>query len=193
MRIGALYFINDAKRYILGNCPSLYNEICRTIESVDAYSHTFVSKSKTKRLMGKTVYAPKGLNESFRNNFESCGWHKNSFKLKISYDGVEFMDGYRQPKPTSARNEVDFLKERVAVEVQFGYMNYSFYDHLLKMPLFTNKGVIDVGVSIIPMKSFTKNMSDGTIDFLRAVRDMKKAEHAGLQVGARILILGVDA
>ena len=59
-------------------------------------------------------------------------------------------------------NQTDFVKERVAVEVQFG--KYAFVAHsdlFVKHLSFYVSDIIDVGIEILPMKELEREMSSG--------------------------------
>ena len=58
-------------------------------------------------------------------------------------------------------NQVDFVKDRVAVEVQFGKYFAVQYDLHVKHTFFFERGDIDVGIEIIPMHSLMREMSSG--------------------------------
>ena len=63
--------------------------------------------------------------------------------------------------PISSYNQTDFVKERIAVEVQFGKYSFVAYDLFVKHMAFYVGDVIDVGIEILPMKSMQVNMSSG--------------------------------
>jgi hypothetical protein len=56
---------------------------------------------------------------------------------------------------TRSYNQTDFVKNRVAVEVQFGKYFSVAYDMFVKHLAFYVGDVIDVGVEIVPMKSLS--------------------------------------
>lgn len=58
-------------------------------------------------------------------------------------------------------NQTDFIKERVAVEIQFGKYAFVAYDLFVKHMAFFVGDVIDVGVEILPMKELQQEMSSG--------------------------------
>ena len=64
-------------------------------------------------------------------------------------------------KPIFSYNQTDFVKERVAVEVQFGKYAFVAYDLFVKHMAFFIRDVIDLGVEILPMKSLQEQMSSG--------------------------------
>lgn len=58
-------------------------------------------------------------------------------------------------------NQTDFIKDRVAVEVQFGKYSFVAHDLFVKHMSFYINGNIDVGIEIVPMKSMERDMSSG--------------------------------
>ena len=58
-------------------------------------------------------------------------------------------------------NQTDFVKDRVAVEVQFGKYSFVAFDLFVKHLAFYVRDVIDVGVEILPMKELQSEMSSG--------------------------------
>lgn len=64
-------------------------------------------------------------------------------------------------RPIYSYNQTDFVKDRVAVEVQFGKYSFVAYDLFVKHMAFFVGDVIDVGVEILPMKELQGEMSSG--------------------------------
>lgn len=63
--------------------------------------------------------------------------------------------------PIYSYNQTDFVKERVAVEVQFAKYAFVAYDLFVKHMAFFVGDVIDVGIEIVPMKALQAEMSSG--------------------------------
>ena len=61
--------------------------------------------------------------------------------------------------PIFSYNQTDFVKDRVAIEVQFGKYSFVAYDLFVKHLAFYVGDQIDVGVEILPMKSLQSQMS----------------------------------
>lgn len=88
-------------------------------------------------------------------------------------------------------NQTDFVKQRVAVEVQFGKYSFIAYDLFVKHMAFYVGNEIDVGVEILPMKSLQAKMSSGPGYYEGALYDLIRQ---GRGVPAVPLVLvGVDA
>jgi len=64
-------------------------------------------------------------------------------------------------KPIYSYNQTDFVKDRIAVEVQFGKYSFVAYDLFVKHLAFYVGDRIDVGIEILPMKSLQSQMSSG--------------------------------
>lgn len=73
-------------------------------------------------------------------------------KLEIKQAGFE---------PIYSYNQTDFVKNRVAVEIQFGKYAFVAYDLFVKHLAFYVGDEIDVGIEILPMKSLQSQMSSG--------------------------------
>ena len=88
-------------------------------------------------------------------------------------------------------NETDFVKDRVAVEVQFGKYSFVAHDLYVKHLTFFAADKIDVGVEILPMKSLSREMSSGPTFF---EKDLSNVLRQGRGVpGVPLVVLGVGA
>jgi hypothetical protein len=84
---------------------------------------------------------------------------------------------------------MDFVKNRLGVEVQFGKYAFMVYNVCAKMTIFRNQGVIDMGIEIVPLKELALEMSSGVSYFEQFVWDL---EHRGVSdIDIPVLILGV--
>lgn len=64
-----------------------------------------------------------------------------------------------------AFREMDFIKNRLGVEVQLGKYAFIVYNVCAKMTIFRNLDVIDTGIEVVPVKSFADEMSTGVSYF----------------------------
>jgi hypothetical protein len=71
-------------------------------------------------------------------------------------------------------NQTDFVKRRVAVEVQFGKYSFIAYDLFVKHLAFYVGDAIDVGVEILPTKSMQEQMSSGPGYYEGALYDIAR-------------------
>ena len=64
-------------------------------------------------------------------------------------------------EPIMTYNQTDFVKDRVAVEIQFGKYAFVAHDLFVKHMSFFISDDIDVGIEVVPMKSMEREMSSG--------------------------------
>ena len=187
MIIAAEYSFKDGD-FIKEKYSHLLQEIEEVIGAVDATLYkTKISKEKGQ--VGRRLYSPPELNTSIAQNFESKGWAKGE-KVKCVYSTDYYRPGYPHPKLHPATREIDFLKERLGIEVQFGKYTFMVYNVCAKMTIFHNLGLIDAGIEIVPVKSMALEMSSGVSYFEQFVWDL---EHRGVSdIDIPVLVYGID-
>lgn len=167
MKIEAYYSHLNGYEYIQHHKPTLWKEIEEAISSVDAaVAKTKVSKEKT--MVGATLYSPKELNAAMHKALTVRGWKpsrtgfwvtgdpkliRKTLNMAPAEQRQEIEDAGAQG--TLSFNQTDFVKDRVAVEVQFGKYFSVAYDLFVKHLSFYVGDVIDVGVEIVPMKALS--------------------------------------
>lgn len=140
---------------------------------VDANNcRTKISKEKTKT--GKILYSPIDMNKAFKDLLEARSWHESraqyyvTANIKLARETLTFSANEQKKIIEDAGetayftyNQTDFVKERIAVEVQFGKYAFVAYDLFVKHMAFYIGNQIDLGIEILPMKSLTNEMSSG--------------------------------
>ncbi|MCK5522712.1 MAG: hypothetical protein KAI83_06205 [Thiomargarita sp.] len=86
---------------------------------------------------------------------------------------------------------MDFVKNAVGIEVQFGKYAFMVYNVCAKMTIFHNLSVIDVGIEIVSIKDFVVEMSSGVSYFEQFVWDLEARGVSNIDIP--VLILGVAA
>ena len=186
MIIAAEYSFNDGHS-IQETHPHLLKEVEDIIAAVDA-SHHKTKESKEITMPGKMLYSPPDLNNAFAEGFESKGWQKK--RVTCTYSTDHYRPGYSPKQMHPAYREMDFLKGRLGVEVQFGKYAFMVYNVCAKMTIFRNLGHIDAGIEIVPVKSFAGDMSTGVSYFEQFVWDLETRGVADIDIP--VLILGID-
>jgi len=189
MRIAGEYSFNGGKETVRKNYPKLFSEICDIIESVDA--HVCKTKASAEKTMpGKLLFSPTELNGSFEKQFTSRAWE--SVRVKCDYPTEYYVKGY-PPKPLrkGAFREMDFIKQKLGVEVQFGKYSFMVYNVAAKMTIFKNLGYIDTGIEIVPVKALADEMSSGVSYFEQFVWDLEQRGTSNIDIP--VLVLGIDA
>jgi len=173
MRIARYYSHLNGYEYLQYHKPHLWREIEAVIQAVDAQAcKTKISKEKT--MKGRRLFSPKDLNNSFATAFGVNNWHEKTTScwvtgddrlirqtLKLSEkDQKEAIEAANET-PIYSYNQTDFVKERVAIEVQFGKYAFVAFDLFVKHMAFFVGDVIDLGIEILPMKILQSEMSSG--------------------------------
>lgn len=163
MRIVGRYYFNDSQKTISAQYAPELEEISAAISAVNAADYlTKVSKEKT--MTGRMLYSPTALNKGFRAAFTGLGW--KNVRVKSDYSVEYYIDGYLPPSKTrGAFRDMDFVKNKLGVEVQFGKYSFMVYNVSAKMTIFRNLGVINAGIEIVPVKELAKKMSSGVSYF----------------------------
>lgn len=173
MRLVEKYSHLGGLEILLVHKPSLWKEIQDVIKRADA-SACRTKVSKEIRSKGKLFYSPRAMNKAIRNGFEKHKWLERRISYWVTTDArlirkTLFMNAAQQRaeienaglKAFPSHNQTDFVKERVAVEAQFGKYAFVAYDLFVKHLAFFVGDVIDVGVEILPMKELQQHMSSG--------------------------------
>jgi len=186
--VAAEYSFKKGKKIISARWADLLAEIEEVICSVDSERHK-TKASREKTMPGHMLYSPIALNRTIAAAFEARGWRKQ--KVECDYPRNFYRDGYDAKNLRSgAFREMDFLKRRLGIEVQFGKYAFMVYNVCAKMTIFNRLGFIDAGVEIVPVKSFADEMSTGVSYFEQFVWDL---EHRGeSNIDIPVLIYGID-
>jgi hypothetical protein len=187
MKIVGRYPFNDPTKIIETRYEAELAEIERAIRLVDAYQHhDKVSKEKTMR--DRVLYSPIRLNKAFHEAFFAMGW-KNE-RVKCDYPQQYYTDGYDPPPlAKGAFRDMDFVKNKVGVEVQFGKYSFMVYNVSAKMTIFHNLGIINVGVEIVPVKELANEMSSGVSYFEQFLWDLEQRGNSDIDIP--VLVLGI--
>lgn len=173
MKIVETYSHLNGLEYLLVHEPNLWREIQSVISNVDAEKYK-IKVSKEKTMKGKILYSPIGMNSEFKCLLRAKNWKESRVSYWVTKSErlirkTLTMSPEEQKKeieaagevPIFSYNQTDFVKGRVAVEVQFGKYSFVAYDLFVKHLAFYVGDHIDVGVEILPMKSLQSHMSSG--------------------------------
>lgn len=74
---------------------------------------------------------------------------------------------------SNSYKQIDFVKDRVLVEVQFGKYAFMFYD-MAKFQYFFNENRADVGIEIVPCHHLQQQMSTGVAYGEQLIYDIER-------------------
>ncbi len=173
MKIVETYSHLNGLEFLLVHKKKLWSEIKTVINAVDA-GGCKTKVSKESRTAGTVFYSPIDLNACFSRLLHAASWEESRVSYWVTRDvklirQTITLSPEEQKKeilaagqePIFSYNQTDFIKERVAVEVQFGKYSFVAYDLFVKHLAFYVGDKIDVGIEILPMKSLQREMSSG--------------------------------
>jgi len=173
MKIVQYYSHLNGFEYLKYHRPHIWDDLEAVVGSVDA------EKCRTKdsaeiRKKGRTLYSPIDMNKEFARLFAENKWSERRVTNWLAEDTSILREIMQlQPKeqktmiearglePIMTYNQTDFVKDRVAVEVQFGKYAFVAHDLFVKHMSFFISDDIDVGIEVVPMKSMEREMSSG--------------------------------
>ena len=120
--------------------------------------------SREKNRMGELLYNPRDMNAVIDGVLSAQGWAKMTENPNQMLENVE--------GSTGSRRVLDFAKNGVGVEVQFGKYAFIAYD-FVKFLTFYEEQRINVGVEITGMRSLRKEMSSGVGDWESSMQVLK--------------------
>lgn len=173
MRIVERYSHLNGEEFLRVHQRALWQEILDVLKSVDAKTCR-IKQSREKTKGGRLLYSPIAMNEAMAAGFHQRGWRQRRQTFWVTSDArilrrVQHLDANAQQDairnagrvPIRSYNQTDFVKDRVAVEVQFGKYAFVAHDLFVKHMAFFVSDVIDVGIEILPMKELEQEMSSG--------------------------------
>ena len=189
MIVAARYSFNKGAEAVTEKYPRLLAEIEAAIGAVDAEQHR-TKESKEKTMMGQMLYSPVDLNKAIKVPLFAQGWLNH--RVDCHYSTEHYTPEYAATVTENVGfRDMDFVKEKLGVEVQFGKYSFMVYNVAAKMTIFRNLGYIDTGVEVVPVKRFAQQMSSGVSYFEQFVWDLEQRGVADIDVP--VLILGIDS
>jgi hypothetical protein len=161
--------------------PQLLQEVYHVISEVKA-ARTKISKEKTKQ--GRELYAPLDMNAQFKERFDATGYKeiRDTYTIEIPNSSNTIPGAYKQ---------VDFVKDKVLIEVQFGKYAFMFYD-MAKFQYFFNENKADVGIEIVPCHDLHKQMSSGVSYGEQLVYDIERLKRHFPAVPVKVILIDAD-
>lgn len=161
--------------------PERGTEIYAVIRSIKA-RRLKISREKT--MTGRELYSPTDMNQQFRLVFREKGYHelRDTYTITLPNSDVRIPGAYKQ---------VDFVKDKLLVEVQFGKYAFMFYD-LAKFQYFFNENKCDVGVEIVPCHALQRQMSTGVSYGEQLVYDIERLKRHFPAVPIKVILIDAE-
>jgi len=192
----------NAREFLIVNKHHEYQEILDSISRVDA--NQFLKLSCDASKLGQIFYSQGNINSALKSLLHRHGWQERRVSYYVTNDEqttrdiINIHDKEQQKQLITSRgfdcystfNQIDFQKERIAVEVQFGKYFSVAYDLHVKHTFFYSRNDIDVGIEIIPTKAMEEHMDTGVPWFENEVTNVIREGRTNPPVP--ILLLGIE-
>jgi len=157
------------------------DEIYSIISKIRAQK-TKLSKEKT--MKGKKLFSPVDMNGRFKELFYQANFNelKDKYTITIPNSDISIPGAFKQ---------IDFVKNKVLVEVQFGKYAFMFYD-MAKFQYFFNENKAEVGVEIVPCHALQKQMSTGVSYGEQLVYDIERLKRHFPAVPVKVILIDSD-
>lgn len=138
-------------------------------------------------MVGELLYSPSALNSCFADGLNKSGWKESRTSYWVTDDYALIRktlllqpdEQKREIEGAGKRaifsyNQTDFVKDRVAIEIQLGKYSFIAYDLFVKHLAFYVGDHIDLGIEVLAMKSMQEHMSSGPGYYEGALYDMAR-------------------
>lgn len=161
--------------------PEINNEINNVISDVKAMR---LKQSKEKTMKGRMLFSPTDMNAQFKNKFNGLSFEeiRDYYTIEIPEYPVKVKNSFKQ---------IDFVKEKVLVEVQFGKYAFMFYD-MAKFQYFYNENKAEVGVEIVPCYYLQRQMSSGVSYGEQLVYDIERLKRHFPAVPVKVILIDAE-
>jgi len=173
MIIKDIYSHKGGLEYIRKNNPKELDDVYKAVESINIYKA--LSKKSHEKTKSSLLFSPIDMNNQLKKKLSKKKW-------------ISMSVGFKEHK--NAFREIDGLKNRLGLEIQFGKYAFMAYDIFSKMPIFKNRNLIDCGIELVLSHSMIKHMSTGVSSFRQIKLDIEARGIADLDIPT--LILGFE-
>ncbi|RLT33098.1 MAG: restriction endonuclease [Chloroflexi bacterium] len=177
MKIGGVYSIKSGVEVIETCYATQLAEIQKVIAEIDA-------------LQSQKNHSD-FLNYAFDRGFQRLGW-QSKVHIQCNYTADYYTPDYTAPSTAqAAQREMEFVNNRLGVEVQFGRYASVVYDICAKMTIFHKVGLIDAGIQILPLQELADKMPTDALSFEQIVWDLEQRGVSNIDIP--VMILGIRA
>lgn len=184
MKIVKTYSFKGGEEFIRSRHPEELADIQRAIGKLDAVS-CLTKKSMEKTKKGELLFSPLDMNHALKTTLHKDGWTKRAEGRRKKYAEPRHAFG------GAAFREMDGLKNKVGLEIQFGKYAFMGYDIFSKMVIFKNLGYIECGMEVVPARELSKQMSSGVSSFEQLLVDFEHRGESDIDIPVLVIAIGL--
>jgi len=185
VKVTGFYSHKGGQEFIEEHHSDELQEVIDAVSTLDAVD--CLRKSTSEKTKPNLLFSPTHMNHVLKTHLCPLGWTENVPDSK---------KGFREPrisigaKGGRAFREMDGIKNKVGLEIQFGKYAFMGYDIFSKMPIFANRNLISCGIELVVMPSMILNMSTGVSSFTQITDDMDARGVADIDIPT--VVLGME-
>lgn len=184
MKIINTYSFKGGEKFIKNKHPKELAEVIKAIEALDATT-CLTKESAEKTMQGQLLYSPRDMNDQMKHALHHKNWtEKATGKKKIYSEPRHKFGGGRF-------REMDGIKNKVGLEIQFGKYAFMGYDIFSKMVIFNKLGYIECGIEVVPAEELVQQMSTGVSSFDQLLVDLEYRGESNIDIPVYIIGVGL--
>ena len=185
MKVINTYSFKGGEQFLKRRHPKELREVFDAIKALDAtLCLTKESKEKTKK--GQVLFSPVDMNNYLKLVFHQKGWTLKAGKGRKK----KFVEP-RHAFGKGRFREMDGIKNKVGLEIQFGKYAFMGYDIFSKMIIFKNLKYIECGVEVVPSSELVKQMSTGVSSFEQLLVDFENRGVSNIDIPVFVMSIGL--
>lgn len=181
MKIAALYSHKNAERIFRTQYKTYFQEIVTIIERIDA-EDCRPERSPYATPEEPLLYDPQLLSKHLGDALGFRHWAP--LQIEIETPVVEPDWAF------SSTREIEFIKDKIGVEVRVKDYSQLVYDIFTKMVIFNKRGLLHFGIKILPMQVITDEMPFPVGHFQQVVGDLHARGESNLDIP--VLLIGIE-
>jgi hypothetical protein len=150
-------FINEVVNYLgawerlQGSSPHILGDIEGVLKELSDRRSLFRRISREVSQRGQMMISPRNFNQLMGQLFRERGWSTNQH-LRLHTGSMK-------------KYEIDFVREKVGVELCIGRVAYTIYSLFVTFPTFIRAGSVDLAVLIAPTRALARDFLIGVGNF----------------------------
>lgn len=184
MKIVNTYSFKNGEKFLKDKHPRELAEILEAIKNLDA-TICLTKESKEKTMKGALLFSPRDMNERLK-----LALHKKSWTAKADHKKKVFAEP-RHVFSGGRFREMDGMKNKIGLEIQFGKYAFMGYDIFSKMIIFKNLGYIECGIEVVPSDELVKQMSTGVSSFDQLLVDFENRGESNIDIPVFVIGIGL--
>lgn len=184
MKVINTYSFKGGEKFLKAKHPKELREVFDVIKGLDA-TQCLTKESAEKTMKGELLFSPRDMNEHLKLALHKKRWTAKADGKKKSFAEPRHVFGGGRFR------EMDGMKNKVGLEIQFGKYAFMGYDIFSKMIIFKNLGYIECGIEVVPAEELVRQMSTGVSSFDQLLVDFENRGESNIDIPVFVIGIGL--